>query len=164
MGRFVLWFFLMFCGGCASYRLGNSLSDIAHSIYIEPVRNSSLCPKASGPLTAQLIKKIQQNTALKVTKMRDAQLHLRVEIVDFSQKNSAYDSKDTSLVLSSDLCIVVECTLTHCDGRLLLESQRVEAHMDLHKQDSIPLCRDQVIPQLMERLAGKICTFIANIW
>jgi hypothetical protein len=45
-----------------------------------------------------------------------------------------------------------------------LERQRIEADIDLEKYSHFHSLRDQAIPQLMERLARKICAFLINIW
>jgi hypothetical protein len=151
-------------GGCAHYRSGIGPTDIVRSIYIEPIKNSSLCPKASGTLTAQLIKAIQRSTSLKLTGKNEANTHLQVEIVDYSQKKSTYDPKDTSIVLSFDLHVIAECTLIDREGRFLLERQRVEASMDLEKYTHFHSLRDQAVPQLIGRLAREICALLVNIW
>lgn len=132
------------------------------SIYVEPVSNNSLCPKAA--LTAPLAKAIQRSTSLKLVRKQEADYHLRAEIVNFSQKNSTCDPKDTSVVLSLSLCVAAECTLIDRKGQFLLDHQRVEADMDLEKGSDFHLSRDQAVPQLMERLARKICTYLVNIW
>jgi hypothetical protein len=163
MMRFILACFLLIFFGCARYSSSVGPAKV-QSVYVEPVKNSSLCPKASGTLTAQLVKAIQHSVSLKSAGKEEAQTHLQVEIVDFSQKDSAYDSKDTSMVLSFDLRVVAECTLTDGEGHFLLERQRVEAAMDLEKQGNFHSLRDQAIPQLMERLARKICALLVNIW
>jgi hypothetical protein len=160
---FVLFFMAIIFGGC-HYQRGVGPTNVMQSIYVEPVKNSSLCPKASGTLTAQLTKAIQRNTSLKLASKNEASGHLQVEIVDYSQKNSAYDPRDTSIILSLSLCIVAECTLVDRDGHFLWDHQRVEASMDLEKCNNFHSLRDQAIPQLMERLARKICTLLVNIW
>ncbi|MDR3317512.1 MAG: LPS assembly lipoprotein LptE [Puniceicoccales bacterium] len=164
MIRSILFFILAIIAGCTHYHRGASLEDVAQSIYVEPVKNSSLCPKASSILTPQLIKNIQQNTSLKLTPKEKAQLHLQVEVVDFSQKSSTYNPDDTAQVLSFDLRIAAECTLIDKNGRLLLDHQRFETSMDLEKEKNFHLLRDQAIPPLMERLARKICAAVVNIW
>ncbi|MDR1435023.1 MAG: LPS assembly lipoprotein LptE [Puniceicoccales bacterium] len=166
MGKtgFILFLLCLIFSGCSHYHSGISPQNVVQSIYVEPVKNSSLCPKASGPLTAQLTKKIQRSTPLKLAHKGEAQSHLRVEIVDFSQKNSAYDPKDTSIALSVNLRIVAECTLVDRSGKSLLERQRVEVAVDLLKGRDFHSLRDQAIPQLMERLARKICALLVNIW
>ncbi|MDR1906984.1 MAG: LPS assembly lipoprotein LptE [Puniceicoccales bacterium] len=164
MVRFILFFMGMICGGCAHYQSGVGATNVVQSVYIEPVKNSSLCPKASGSLTAQLTKTIQQSTPLKLARKNEANAHLQIEIVDYSQKNSTYDPKDTSSVLSLNLRVVAECTLIDKEGHFLLEHQRVEASMDLEKQSNFLSLRDQAIPQLMERLARKIGALLVNIW
>jgi hypothetical protein len=127
-------------------------------------QNSSLCPKASGTLTAQLTKKLQQNTPLKLAEKGAPQSHLCVEIIDFRRENSAYDAADTSNVLSINFRVAAECTLTGQDGRRILDRQRVEVAMNLEKQADFLTSQDQAIPQLMERLAKEICALLANIW
>jgi hypothetical protein len=151
-------------GGCAHYRSGIGPTDIVRSIYIEPIKNSSLCPKASVTLTAQLAKAVQRSPSLKLTGKNEANTHLQVEIVDYSQRKSTYDPKDTSIVLSFDLHVVAECTLIDREGRFLLECQRIEASMDLEKCTHFHSLRDQAVPQLMGRLAREICALLVNIW
>ncbi|MDR2812286.1 MAG: LPS assembly lipoprotein LptE [Puniceicoccales bacterium] len=160
----VLLFMNVFSAGCTSYQMGVGMADGMRSIYVEPVKNSSLCPQASGTLTAQLAKAIQRTTPLKLAEKNEADCHLQVEIVDYSQPHSAYDPGDTSIVLSLNLRIVVECTLVNQKGNFLLECQRIEACMDLEKCNHFHSLRDQAIPQLMGRLARKICAFLVNIW
>jgi hypothetical protein len=154
----------MIFGGCVNYQRGVGSVDVVRSIYIEPVKNSSLCPQTSGTLTAQLTKAIQWSTPLKLVGKDEAHTHLQVEIVDYSQKNSTYDPRDTSIVLSLSLRIVAECTLFDREGHCLLEHQRVEASMDLDKCSNFHSFRDQAIPQLMGRLARKIGALLINIW
>jgi hypothetical protein len=163
MVRFILLAMGIIFGGC-HYQRGVGSTDIVRSVYVEPVKNSSLCPRASGTLTAQLIQAIQRSTPLKLANKNEAHTHLQVEIVDFSQKNSAYDPLDTSIALSFTLRVVAECTLFDREGHFLWERQRVEATMDLEKQDHFLSLRDQAIPQLMERLAKKIAVLLVNIW
>jgi hypothetical protein len=166
MGR--VRFFLFFSGaifsGCATYHRGVSAGAGPGSICIEPVKNSSLCPKASGTLAAQLVKKIQQNTPWKLAGKGAAQSHLCVEIIDFRRENFAYDAADTSNVLSINFHVAAECTLTGQDGRPILDRQRVETAMNLEKQTDFLTSQDQAIPQLMERLAKEICALLVNIW
>ncbi|MDR0418216.1 MAG: LPS assembly lipoprotein LptE [Puniceicoccales bacterium] len=164
MIRFILLLMAMILGGCACYKKGVGSADVVQSIYIEPVKNSSLCPQTSGTLTAQLSKAIQWNTPLKLMGKNEAHTHLQVEIVDYFQKNSTYDPKDTSIVLSLSFRIVAECTLFDRKGHCLLERQRVEASMDLEKCSNFHSFRDQAIPQLMGRLARKIGALLINIW
>ncbi|MDR2200822.1 MAG: LPS assembly lipoprotein LptE [Puniceicoccales bacterium] len=134
------------------------------SIYVEPVRNRSLCPKASGMLTAQLTKKIQRSAALKLMPKDEAQTCLQIEIIEFSQKGSTFDSKDTSTILSFDLRVKAECTLMDKEGRYLWERRLVEEALDLGKERNFHTLRDQAIAQLMERLARKIGALLINIW
>jgi hypothetical protein len=155
---------LLVLGGCAHYRSGVGSRDVVQSIYVEPIRNSSLCPKASGTLTAQLTKAIQRSSSLKLAGRNEANTHLQVEIVDYSQKKSTYDPKDTSIALSLTLHVVAECTLIDREGRFLLERQRVEVAMDLEKCDHFYSLRDQAVPQLMGRLAREISALLVNIW
>ncbi|MDR1590780.1 MAG: LPS assembly lipoprotein LptE [Puniceicoccales bacterium] len=159
VGRLILLVAAAILGGCR-YQRGTGTA--MRSIYVEPGSNGSLCPKAA--LTAQLAKAIQRSASLKLACKHEADAHLRVEIVNFLQKNSAYDPKDTSIVLSLNLCVVAECTLIDREGRFLLERQRVEVGMDLEKCNDFHLLRDQATPQLMERLAREICTLLVNIW
>jgi hypothetical protein len=92
-------------------------------------QNSSLCSKASGTLTTQLTKKLQQNTPLKLAEKGAAQSHLCVEVTDFRRENFAYDAADTSNVLSINFRVAADCTLTGQDGHRILDQQRVEAAM-----------------------------------
>jgi hypothetical protein len=163
MVRFILLLMGIILGGCR-YKNGVGSAANVRSIYVEPVKNSSLCHRASGTLTAQLAQAIQRSTPLKLAGKDEAHTHLQVEIIDFSQKNSAYDPKDTSITLSLTLCVIAECTLIDRDGHFLWERQSVEATMDLEKQDHFFALRDQAIPQLMERLAKKISVLLVNIW
>jgi hypothetical protein len=94
----------------------------------------------------------------------EAHTHLQVEIIDYSQKKSTYDPKDTSIALSLALHVVAECTLIDREGRFLLERQRVEAGMDLEKCPHFHSLRDQAVPRLMGRLAREICALLVNIW
>jgi hypothetical protein len=162
--RFLLFFLLAICPGCATYHRGTAAGDGLGSIYVEPVKNSSLCPRASGPLTAQLTKKIQRSTSWKLADKNAAPSHLRVEIVDFQRKNFAYDPADTSKILSIKLVVAAECTLVGGDGRRILDRQRVEAAMNLEKQADFHTLQDQAIPPLMERLAGEICALLNAVW
>ncbi|MDR2806753.1 MAG: LPS assembly lipoprotein LptE [Puniceicoccales bacterium] len=149
--------------GC-HYHRGISPTNNIHSIYVAPVKNSTLCPKASGTLTTQLIKKIQQSTSLKCVPKNEAQGHLQIEIVDFSKKSAALNPSDTSVVLIFNVSVVAECTFIDKEGRYWLEHQRIEAHMDLDKAHNFHSLQDQALPQLMERLARKICALLTNIW
>jgi hypothetical protein len=164
MMRVILLLTVLVLGGCAHYRSGIGPTDVVQSIYVEPVKNSSLCPKASGTLTAQLTKAIQRSPSLQLTGKNEANTHLQIEVVDYSQKKSTYDPKDTSIALSLDLLVVAECTLVDRDGHFLLERQRIEAAMDLEKRTHFHSLRDQAIPQLMGRLARNICALLVNIW
>jgi hypothetical protein len=162
--RLSLFFLLAILSGCASYYRGTAASNELGTIYVEPVKNSSLCPKASWVLTAQLTKKFQQNTSLKLVGKNEARSRLCVEIVDFQRKNSTYDSRDTSKVLSINFRVVAECTLIGGNGRCILDHQRVEATMNLEKQADFHSLQDQAIPQLMDRLAREICALLVNVW
>ena len=62
------------------------------------------------------------------------------------------------------MTIAAKCKLTDKNNRVLLDQQRVEATMELENQDYFHPLRDQAIPQLMERLARKICALLVNIW
>ncbi|MDR1303151.1 MAG: hypothetical protein LBJ81_00855, partial [Puniceicoccales bacterium] len=73
--RFFLSFLWVSFSGCATYHRGVSAGAGPGPIYIEPVKNSSLCPKAAGTLTAQLTKKLQQNTPWKLADEGAAQSH-----------------------------------------------------------------------------------------
>jgi hypothetical protein len=159
MMRFILFLMAVVLGGC-HYQRG--VGTAVQSIYVEPVKNSSLCPRASGTLTAQLTKVIQRS--LKLAAKNEADAHLRVEIVDYAKKNATYNPKDTSVVLSVSLCVVAECTLVDREGHFLLECQRVEATMDLEKCNNFHSSHDQAIPQLMGRLARKIGALLMNVW
>jgi hypothetical protein len=164
MMRVIILFMVLILGGCAHYHSGVGSKDVTRSIYVEPVKNSSLCPKASGTLTAQLTKAVQRSPSLKLAGKNEANTHLRVEIVDYSQKKSTYDPKDTSIALSFTLHVVAECTLIDREGRFLLEHQRVKASIDLEKCTHFHSLRDQAVPQLMGRLAREICALLVNIW
>jgi hypothetical protein len=164
MVRVILSFMGIILSGCAQYRRGNGPIDAVQSIYIEPVNNSSLCPRASETLTTQLTKIIQRNTPLRLASKNEANAHLQIEIVDYVQRNVTYDPKDTSIVLSLNLRVAAECTFIDREGHFLLEHQRVEANMDLGKCNHFHSLRDQAIPQLMERLAREICALLMNIW
>lgn len=148
--------------GCSRYYWGIPNHNLVQSIYVEPVKNSSLCPKASGSLSVQLAKRIQQNTPIKLASKEEAQSHLRVEIVDFSQRNSSYDPKDTAIVLSMNFRAVAECTLIDKNGKPLWEDQRVEVVMDVGKEKDFHSFLDQAIPQVMERLARRICMLLGT--
>jgi hypothetical protein len=94
----------------------------------------------------------------------EANPHLLVEIVEYSQKKSPYDPKNTSIARSLDLHVVAECTLIDRNGRLLLERQRVEAGMDLEKDSHFHSLRDQAVSQLMGRLVREIGALLVTIW
>jgi hypothetical protein len=72
------------CRGCAHHQNGIGPSNVLQSIYVEPVKNSSLCPKSSGSLTTRLTKIIQQSIPLKLARKNEANTHLQIKIIDYS--------------------------------------------------------------------------------
>lgn len=162
IGKSFLLVMLTLMTSCASYHHGTD-SKLA-SIYIAPVKNSSLFPNLSGALTNALVHEIQSKTAIKIVGKQIKSVRLLVEISRYGQKEVVTDAEDTSRSLAWEQNLEVIFSLYDADGAIMIDQQKVTVTTDLEMKRDFLESKDFIAASLAERAARKIVAFVAHAW
>ncbi len=164
-----LWAMLIAVGaiaGCAHYRPGDGAELPFSSLYIAPVVDRSLVPRAATLLSADLrdaILRRASNPAL-APDAASSDATLAVTLLDLRRGIAATSPSDTALGTAFQVSLHAEITLLKADGTALISRRAVESSTMVFALGDYAQGEQQAIPALAEALAVRIVNEITQGW
>jgi hypothetical protein len=162
---FVLFLTLLLPQGCLHYSRGSGARLSFSRIYVPPAKNDSFAPQVQALLTKQIRAKLANQQNLEIAPSPENAVILEVSIVKFEQFVAATNGNDTALAKSFNEKMTVACTLRSGEtGKIYFKDHRLSDSVECDAFGDYHEARYQIMPQLTEKLADKICEIVCNPW
>ncbi|MDR3144343.1 MAG: LPS assembly lipoprotein LptE [Puniceicoccales bacterium] len=159
----VVVFFIL--SGCMRYSIDSAPGLEFGEIYVAPVKNDAFAPQVQALLTKHVREKLARQPNVKVAKSAASAVVLDVTIVAFEQSAASILRDDTMRAQSFDVKMTVACTLEdRATGRVFFKNHRLSDSVECHVGGDYQSARHQMMPQLTQKLADKICEIVCNPW
>ena len=176
--KFIHLFLLLFLClpflGCSNYSFGRRAQiPLPFSrIYVAPVKNESFAPQAQALLTKSVRNKLANQPGIKLAESPDNAAILEITIIKYGQSSAGYEyvekkdgDKKHDGWKAYDVDMSVSCSLVDGKtGKVYFKDHKVSASVECRDRENYQEAKYQAMPQLVQKLADKICEDICNVW
>lgn len=158
---------VLLAAGCSHYQLGTGGVPLAfRTLYIEPVRNTTMLPQAQALVGAQLREAFARDGRVALVNSPEAaDASLSVVLHDYHRAVAAVREGDTGLARKFNLVLGAACTLRdNRAGKMLVENRPVTAVREAFTDSGQQQAEYQALPLLAESVAGKIVHATLDTW
>jgi outer membrane lipopolysaccharide assembly protein LptE/RlpB len=151
--------------GCAGYRLGPTGGQIAgeRSILIPPVKNTTLEPRLTQPVTQALRRQIQQDGTLRLaTDSSPTDLTLTATIENYQRRPTAFLRGDVITVQEYELIITVHVVVTERGNEKPVLDRRITGRTSLIVDMDQFSAERQAAPLLAEDFARRAVIYVTE--
>lgn len=161
---FGLFFILAIFSGCSHYHLGSKPLPF-NTLYIEPVRNTSLAPQVQAPLTAQLRQTFLRNTSLTLASEESADATLSTTVTNYTRSATATREEDTDIGRSFAISATVKCSLTdNKTGKVLFSNRTISASVNASTDGGFQESEYRAMAAITENLSLQIKSLVVSVW
>ena len=151
------------CAGCA-YHLGPASTMNVHSIAVPNFRNKTFEPRVSVQITDAVIRRIQNDGAIRVVSEDTADATLTGEITTWTREPLLYRSDNVLVAKEYMLLIYAHVLLTdNRTGKHLIDTTCVGRTQYFWSND-MTQAEQQAFPLAADDLARRICDRIVDAW
>ena len=150
--------------GCMHYTKGTGTKLPFKKIYVAPVKNDAYAPQAQALLTKKIRTKLANYPGIELTSAPTDGAVLDIKIVSFSEPTDTTGDFDTFREDSVVMSMTVKVSLTNLDGDKIFENAEFSENAEEYIASSNINVRYQMMPNLLEKLATKICDAISTVW
>ncbi|MGF1450892.1 MAG: LPS assembly lipoprotein LptE [Opitutales bacterium] len=152
--------------GCAHYALGDGSEPPFDRVWVAPVQNQALVPRASAPVTGAIRDRFLQEPGKLALADQDAANAARLEVVltDFSRRMITTLPTDTGRGETFQLVLDASVTLRGPDGEVLFRDRPFFAATTAFALANFPNAEYQALPVLAKELADKIHHAVNSVW
>ena len=143
--------------GCVSYHpgIGANIPLPFDRVYVAPVKNKSFAPQSQALLTKSVRNKLANQPGIKLAESPDNAAILEITII-----RVVYDDWK-----AYDVDMFVSCSLVDGKtGKVYFKDHKVSASVECRDRENYQEAKYQAMPQLVQKLADKICEDICNVW
>lgn len=145
--------------GCGIYQPGPGYSPPFQRIHLAPIETEALTPGFARLLDNSLRQTLHRDQRVRLVEMEQAEVILRVRLLEFSEDLSAFSPEDTGRPVSMRNRIIARVDLgPPAEPTALLHDRRVESQVRLFSPDepAFQASRFQSQPALAAQLAERI--------
>lgn len=166
MKRFlVLLSALLLLGGCAGYRLGDTVAPPFQTIHVETPVNESLAPQSAALLGAAIRHELDRSGRVRLAAKGEAESSLAVTLTGLRREISADRSDDTTLARKWRLTLTTRCTLLDPrTGRAFFTDREISAFDEVYADSGQTAAEYQHMPALTARLGAAIAREVLGVW
>ena len=160
--------------GCTSYHpgIGANIPLPFDRVYVAPVKNESFAPQSQALLTKSVRNKLANQPGIKLAESPDNAAVLEITIIRYGQSSAGYEyvekqngDKKYDDWKAYDVNMSVSCSLVNGKtGKVCFKDRKVSASVECRDRENYQEAKYQAMPQLIQKLADKICEDICNVW
>ncbi|MDR1413606.1 MAG: LPS assembly lipoprotein LptE [Puniceicoccales bacterium] len=156
---------LSLASGCLHYAKGSGAHLEFSRIYVSPVKNDSFAPQVQALLTRQIREKLANQQNLEIAPSPENSVTLEITIENFEQSVATTHGGDTTAAKSFNEKMTVICTLRDDRiGKTYFKNYKLSDSVECQVLGDYNEARHQIMPQLTDKLADKICEIVCNPW
>jgi hypothetical protein len=150
--------------GCAGYRLGpsNGMAAGEKSIQIRPFSNSTLEPRLTDAVTAQLRREIQRDGTFRLASQDEGDIVVSGTITRYNRREISLSEADTLTPLDFHLMLTAHVTARERGTGKVLLDRIVTGSALIRMGANLPDAERQVLPVLACDLARNVTALLAD--
>jgi hypothetical protein len=151
-------------GGCAGYRLGSGVTQIAgdKSVQVAPFSNQTLEPALGDAVSAAMRKLIQRGDTYRLATQDDGDIIVRGEILRYERTALSYQPTDVLTPLDVRVNILAHVKATERATGKVIFDRDVSGYTLIRVGSDLTSAERQGLPLLAENLAKNITALLEN--